>query len=170
VRPQEAGSDRKVAMLSIVSRSLGVALLFMVLCTAGCAGRTSVLPNSDPALRKPSTYFAADAAKRHPYPIDAPKAGDALARAQVGYTMNKIELLNLSDEDFKDIDVWVNQKYVVHIPNLKAKRGRVTSIDFQMLYDDKGNYFPTSNIKTLVNTVEIHRDGKMYKVPLQLAD
>jgi hypothetical protein len=157
-------------MMSIVSRSLGIALLFLILGSAGCAGRTSLFRNSDPALRKPSTYFAADAAKRHPYPIDAPRAGDALARAQVGYTLNKIEILNLSDEDWNDIDVWVNQKYVVHIPNLKAKRGRVTSIDFQMLYDDKGNYFPISNMKTLVNTVEIHRDGKMYNVPLQLAD
>ena len=43
----------------------------------------------------------------------------------------------------------------------------------QMFYDDQGHYFPTDNRKendTLVRKVEVLIDGKMYNVPLQLAD
>jgi len=39
-----------------------------------------------------------------------------------------------------------------------------------MLFDNKGNYFPTDNSKVLVNDVTMLRDGKMYTIPLQLAD
>jgi acyl-CoA thioester hydrolase len=38
------------------------------------------LPAADPALRKTSTQFAADAARRFPYKADAPTAVEAQAR------------------------------------------------------------------------------------------
>ena len=63
-----------------VGLGLGVAALFVV---GGCAGRPALLPNPDPALDKPSTVFAADAVKRFPYKSDAPRGGEAVARAQV---------------------------------------------------------------------------------------
>lgn len=134
----------------------------------GCAGRASVFPNPDPTLRKTSAQFAADAARRHPYPSQAPRGGEAAARSQVGYTMNRLEIVNLSDENWSDIEVWVNEKYVVSVP--KMPRNQLKRLNFQMLYDEKGNYFPINNMKTRVTKVEIYRDGKMYDVPLRLAD
>ena len=50
----------------------------------GCEGRSTLIPNSDPALRRTSTEFAADAAKRFPYPTDAAKAGAASVADAIG--------------------------------------------------------------------------------------
>ena len=138
------------------------------LLAAGCAGRVSMIPNPDPNLRKSSTQFAADAAARHPFKADAPKAGEAVARAEVGYTLNRIDLVNLSSDDWQDVDVWVNQQYVVHLP--KMEHGKLKILPFQMIYDDKGNYFPLDNRKVLVSQVSLYKDGKMYDVPVHVAD
>ena len=46
----------------------------------GCAGRPSLIPNSDPALRKTSAQFASDAAKRHPFNAALPSGGTAKAK------------------------------------------------------------------------------------------
>jgi hypothetical protein len=134
---------------------------------AGCSGRPSIVPNKDKALRKSSAAFAADAAKRE-YSADAQRAGQAVARAQVGYTMNQLEVANLSDEPWSDVEVWVNGKYVVFVPSIKAKELKV--LNFQMLFDDDGHYFPVNNKKVRVDRVEVLRDGQMWDVPVALAD
>jgi len=139
-----------------------------IVWAGGCAGRPALLPNPDPTLDKPSTVFAADAVKRFPYKTDAPRGGEAVARAQVGYTLNRLDVVNLSDEDWSDVEVWINQSYVVHVPVMKAHE--LKRLNFQMLYNDNGQYFPVDNSKTLVKSVELYRDGKMYTVPVQLAD
>jgi hypothetical protein len=139
----------------------------------GCAGRTSLIPNSDPALRKSATQFAADAASRFPYPADAPKGGEADARAQVGYSLNKIEIANLSSEEWHDVEIWINGTHVVYLPTLQPPKDdlpRMKTLHFQMIYDDKGNYFPVDNKKILVKKVEIFRDGKLYNVRTAQAD
>ena len=133
---------------------------------AGCKARPSLVPNSDPMLRKTNAEFAADAKKRHPYPADATKGPEAVARAQVGYDRNKIELANLSNEDWKDVDVWVNGAYVVHLP--RVEKGKLKTIHFPMLYNAKGKAFPSSG--TLVKKVEVLRDGTMQDVRVQLAE
>jgi hypothetical protein len=133
---------------------------------AGCAGRASLLPNSDPALRKTSTEFAVDASHRFPYKADAPQAGDAIGRAQVGYMVLRVEIVNNSADDWKNVEVWLNQKYVVYVPEMPPHI--LKQLPFQMFYDADGHYFPTS--QTIVKKVEIYMDGKMYNVPLQLAD
>ncbi|HEV2295193.1 MAG TPA: hypothetical protein VGR35_15175 [Tepidisphaeraceae bacterium] len=135
---------------------------------AGCSGRPSLVPNSDKALRKSSAQFSSDAAKRYPYKADAPRAGQDIARAQVGYTMNQLEVANLSDDPWRDVEVWVNGKYVVFVPQIKPKELKV--LNFQMLFDDKGNYFPVNNKTVRVNRVEVLRDGQMWDVPVALAD
>jgi hypothetical protein len=147
-------------------------LIACVLCASifGCAQRPELLPNSDPALNKRSTELAADAAKRFPYNSDAPRGGTAKGRCQVGYTLNKLEIANQSDADWKDVEVWVNQSYVVHLPVLKAHAQKVTSIPFQAIFNDKGRSFPTNNSKVLVDKVEVYYGGTMYDVPKQLAD
>jgi hypothetical protein len=147
---------------------LAAAITAGAITTAGCAGRPSLLPNSDPALRKTSTQFAADAAARHPYKADAPRGGEIPSRAAVGYTLNQLDVINLSPEDWDDVEIWVNQKYVVHIPRMQ--KNKTETIPFQMLYDDKGNYFPTDNSKILVKKVEVYKDGKMFDIPARLGD
>jgi len=143
-------------------------LLIAVAFVAGCSGRPSIIPNSDKSLDKTSSQFAADAAKRHPYKKDAPRGGEAVARAQVGYTLNQIDLVNLSQEPWKDVEVWVNQNYVVFVPSMAPNK--LKTLPFQMIFDDQGNYFPLDNKKTLVNKVEVYHDGKMYDVPVKLGD
>lgn len=142
--------------------------LVSLACVAGCAGRPSLIPNPDKALQKTATEFAADAAKRHPYKADAERGGQALARAEVDYVVDKVRIVNLSDVEWTDVELWVNGTHVVFLPRMEPKVSK--TIDFQMLYDDKGQWFPTSNGKLLnrepivVNKVELYRDGKLYDV------
>jgi hypothetical protein len=149
---------------------LSVSATFVV-CLAvftGCAGRPSLLPNSDPALRKTSAEFAADGAKRQ-YPATAPRGGDAQSQASVDHGVaDRIEISNLSDTDWNDVELWVNEKYVVHLPTWPAKR--MQQVNFQMLYDRDGKSFPTDNKKYRVEKIEIFRDGKLYTVPKRLAE
>jgi hypothetical protein len=134
----------------------------------GCSGRPALIPNPDPNLRKASAQFAADAAVRHPYKAEIPRGGEAIARTQVGYTLDRIDLVNLSQDPWTDVEIWVNQKYVVHLPKVEPNTLKI--INFQMLYDAKGNYFPTDNKKVLVSKVEVLKDGKMFDVPVRLGD
>ena len=78
---------------------------------AGCAGRPSLLPNSDPSLRRTSAQFAADAAKRHPFKSNAPSGGEAKVSAQYNLTFATVELLNFGDDDIDDVEVWVNRNW-----------------------------------------------------------
>ncbi|CAN5470612.1 hypothetical protein BH09PLA1_BH09PLA1_09520 [soil metagenome] len=134
----------------------------------GCSGRTELFPNSDELLRRPSTVFAADAAKRFPYKLDAPRAGAAQARAQVGYAMDVLEIENLSGEDWTNVELWVNQEYVVSLPRMESHK--LKRLPFPMIFDDSGLSFPTDNKVTRITKLEMFRDGKMYDVKLQLAD
>jgi len=138
------------------------------LIALGCAGRPSIIPSMDKNLRRSSAQFAADAAVRHPYKSDAPRGGEAIARAQVGYTLNHIDIVNLSKEPWNDVEIWVNQNYVVHLPVMEPNK--LKTIEFTMLYDDKGTYFPLDNSKVLVKKVEVYFGGKMYDVPVKLGD
>lgn len=130
----------------------------------GCAGRPTLLPPTDPSLRKTMTEFAADAAKRHPYKSDAPRGGDALARASIEYTFKSIQILNYSDTDWQDVEIWVNQNFVVFVPSIPHGKDGSKLIEFSMLFDDSGNYFKTENGKVVINSLEVFRDGKMYNI------
>jgi len=136
---------------------------------AGC-NQPTLIPNTDPNLRRTSTQFAADAAKRHPYKADAPQGGEALANAQYDLTFSTISLLNYSTEDWTDVEVWVNRKYVCWLPLIEKGKVRVKTINFSMLYDADGNSFSTDGGKNPVQAVEILRSGKMYAVSTKLAD
>lgn len=147
-----------------------LAIIAMTAALGGCAGRPSLLPNSDPSLRRTSAQFAADAAKRHPFKADAPSGGQAPVTAQYDLTFATLQLLNVGDEDWDNIEVWVNRNYVCFIPVLEKGKARVKTLNFQMLYDDSGNYFWTDNGKNPIQTVEIYRNGKMYTVPTNMGD
>ena len=75
---------------------------------------------------------------------------------------------NLSQEEWDNVEVWVNRNYVVFLP--KMEPNKLKTLNFQMLFDEKGNYFPLDNKKVLVDKVEVYRDGKMYDVPVRLGD
>lgn len=136
----------------------------------GCADAPTLLPNSDPGLRRTNAQFAADSAKRHPYKADAPRGGEALASSQFDLNFNTLQILNYSDEDWKDVEVWVNKNYCVYVPLIEKGKVQVKTIPFQMLFDDSGNYFWTDNGKNPIRIVEIYRGGKMYTVPTKMAD
>jgi hypothetical protein len=136
----------------------------------GCEGRPTLFPNSDSNLRRTSTEFAADAAKRFPYPDGAARPGEIAGRAEVDVMLGQIQILNSSDDDWKDIDVWVNKSHVCHVPLIPKGKEKVETLAFAMLYNAHGSYFSTENGKNPVNRVEILRDGKVYTVPVRLAE
>ncbi len=144
-----------------------VAFLALAVSAAGfgCAGRPSMIPNSDPALRKYSTEFAADAVKRFPAP-DGPVVGELDGRAAIDVMADTVQIANFSSEDWIDIEVWINHGYVVHVPKIEAKTDKpgTRTLNFQMMYNDKGLSFPTDNDKYPVETVEIKKDGKLYSI------
>jgi hypothetical protein len=113
-------------------------------------------------LRKTTAQFAADAKKRFPFPAQLAPGGPANGRAQVGYSADVIELLNASDEDWVDVELWANRQYVVHVPKIAAGKQRVTTINFTMLFDDKGHSFPVNNGRPdkMVRQLEMVRDGR----------
>ena len=140
--------------------------------SAGCAGRVSLFPNTDPALRKTPPQFAADAAMRHPFKADAPSGGEANGRAEVDYGLDVLEVVNLSDEDWDNVEIWLNRKYVVFVPKIEKGAPRTKVLNFQMIFDESGNSFPTNNIseENRIQKLEMLRGGKLYSLKLQLAD
>ena len=144
----------------------------LALLGAGCAEQGVILPNSDPALRKPAAEFRADGAKRHPFKADAPAAGRADGASQVNYTFDTLEVANFSAEDWNDVEIWVNRTHVVHVPNIEKNAGAAKTISFFMLVDASGKSFPNDNAEPQnhIRRVEMLRDGKLYEIPVKLAD
>lgn len=145
-----------------------MSMLVAVIMLAGCQGRPTIFPNPDPSLRKTSTQFAADAARRFPYRADAPREQYALARVLVAYGVNRIEVVNFSGEDWSDVEVWVNRKYVCHVDQLPDRK--LKEIHFPMLFDENGAYFPLDNNKVRIESVELYKGGKMLQVKFQAND
>ena len=166
--------------MSFSRRSIGLAATAVSLSTvftalgllAGCSGRPSLLPNSDPALRKTTEQFAADAAKRHPFNTALPSGGVARGRAQVGYGMDTVQVVNLSDQDWDNVELWINRSFVVFVPRIQAHGQRAKTLNFQMFYDDRGHYFPIDNRtpERMVRQLEMVRGGQVYSIPVKLAD
>jgi hypothetical protein len=143
-------------------------VLLVASAIVGCAGRPSLFPNNDPALRKTSAQFAADAARRQPFKTDLPSGGKAPARAEVDYMLNQIEVANLSQQDWQDVELWVNRKYVVFLPKMEPQK--LKNLPFAMIYDAGGNSIPASHLKEKVTKLEAVMNGKLYDIPVKLAD
>jgi hypothetical protein len=155
-------SSLKKIAVSKFALALAACVSFAAL--SGCAGRPSLFPNNDKSLRKTSAQFAADAAARHPYKASAPRGGEAVARAEVDYGLKDIKLVNLSDDDWKDVEVWVNSDYVVFVPNLPKQK--IEKIYFQSLYNGAGDSFPIHGRN--IEKLELLVNGKMYDVKVAL--
>jgi hypothetical protein len=163
--------SRRSIELAVTAFTL-VALFTALGSLAGCSGRPSLIPNSDPALRKTSAQFAADAAKRFPFNADLPAGGVAQGRAQVGYGLDTVQVVNLSGEDWDNVELWINRKFVVLVPKIPARSQRAKSLNFQMFFDDRGHYFPLDNSvpDRMIRQLEMVRGGKLYTIPFRLAD
>src|SRR6516225_5879004 len=145
-------------------------LLSAAAIIGGCTQPPAFLPNSDPAMRKTSAQFAADAAHRH-YESDAPKGGEANGSIDVDYGMHRLHVVNSSNEDWNNIELWFNQTYVIFIPNIPGNHAKVETIDFQSIFDEHGTHLPSDAGESPINTVEMYKDGKMYSLGVpKLAD
>jgi hypothetical protein len=141
--------------------------MIVVLLSAGiwgCVGdgEPTLLPNADPALRKNALQLTSDAARRS-YEASAPRGTDPQARAQYNLMSGNFELVNLSGQDWTNVEVWVNQTYVLFVPKMEmnvAKR-----LDFNMFYDQHAHHFATEDGKTPLQSLEIYHDGTLYTVP-----
>jgi hypothetical protein len=150
----------KAAYLATICSGFFVAAALLAL--GGCVeGRPTLLPNADSSLRKNSTQFAADAAKRT-YEADAPKSDLTIARAQYNLMESQFDMANLTNWDWKNIEVWVNQKYVLSLPELTKNSG--VALNFQLFYDSDGHHFETHWGGNPVKSLQIYADGKMYDV------
>src|SRR5687767_13329708 len=103
------------------------AVCLIVAGLVGCTDKPSLFPNSDPKLRKTKAEFAAEAKKLTPYA--GPATEEVTGAAEVDVEYDKIRLTNLSTEEWRNIDVWVNGAYVVHVPKIESKQG-VRTLDF----------------------------------------
>jgi hypothetical protein len=83
-----------------------------------------------------------------------------------------VEVVNLSDEDWDDAEIWINRQYVVYVPKIEKNGPKVTTLNFWMFYDEKGNAFHTSDNSSAnqITQLEMYRAGKMYTLKMQLAD
>lgn len=166
-------ADVPTGGVSLINRvwpmRLAVALFLGLVGLSGCGARLPLLPNSDPALRKKPADFAADAALRHPFKEDAPSGGEAKGRADVDYGQGFVEVVNLSDEDWNDAEIWINRRYVVFVPRIEKNGPAVKTLNFWMFYDEKGNAFSDSR-SNRIGQLEMYRAGKMYTLKLQLGD
>jgi hypothetical protein len=134
----------------------------------GCIeGRSTLSPNQDRLLRKDRKVFAADAQSRH-YPAGAEKRGVAPIRAEVDYALKLINLVNLGQEELLDAELWVNERYVCLIPRMESLVEK--TVNFQILFDAEGQHFPVSLKVESVRTLELHTNGQLLRVPVQLAD
>ena len=151
----------------LVGGLLGVSVVGLSLLV-GCQGRGALIPPSDPDLKKTAAEFAADSAKRT-YPSSAERGGDLQALASIDYgVFNRIEMMNLSGEEIDDIEVWINEKYVFHATKWPART--LKKINFATLYDRDGRPFPIDNQKVRISKIEALKDGKLYNVPMKLAE
>ena len=148
---------------------LVAASLFLI--ASGCTSRPSFVrsANADPALRKSNAEFAADAAHRE-YEGTANHDGAANGGAVIDYGFHYLSLVNSSNQDWTNVEVWVNKQYVIMIPKIAANAAQAENVSFDMLYDSHGASFPTDSAKTPITSVEIYSDGKMFSLMTQLAD
>ena len=140
--------------------------LLLGMSAGGCASGSSDLnPSSDRNLRKPRKTFMADAAARA-FPDPAPKAVKAPMRGEVDYFLHVINIVNLTDTPWENVDVWINQKYVCHVVRLAPRRQE--GVNFEVFYDKDGKRAPMRGV--WVEKVQLVTDGKVYDLPLFAAD
>jgi hypothetical protein len=145
---------RALLVLSVVAGS-------MVL---GCQDNAVLIRSSDASLNKSAITFASQAKEHFPYPADAQRGSRIDARAEIGYMWNVVNILNFSDQDWENVELWVNKSYVLPLEKMEA--GKTKRISFKMIYNENGEYFPLGG--TMIKELEIRKNGILYTVPTQI--
>ena len=130
----------------------------------GCKDNAVLIRNSDANLNKSAATFASEAKNYFPYPADARRGERIASRAEIGYMWNIINVVNYSDQDWENVELWVNKSYVLALPKMEA--GKTKRISFKMFYNEQGQYFPLGG--TMIKEFEIKKDGVLYTVPTQI--
>ena len=81
-----------------------------------------------------------------------------------------VRVENQTNHEWTDVEIWVNERYVVHVTQMKPFDLKV--INFRMLYNEKNQAFPMFNTTDAkrVEKVEVLWAGQMFNVPVALAD
>lgn len=145
--------------LVLVACSLGLCSLML-----GCVENAVLIPNSDSTLNKKAIDFATEAKASFPYPAELQKSRETMARAEVGYMWNVINLVNFSGSDWERVEIWLNGQYVLPLAKLETSTNK--RLPFKMFYNEQGTYFPLGG--TMIDKIEIKHDGVMYEVPMQI--
>lgn len=159
--------------MSIITRcSLAIVAALLI---AGCETNSSTLvPNPDHDLNKSMAKFSADAATRK-YPatqssslaaISPTQVQQAPFRGEVDYQLRVINIVNLSDTAWNNVEVWANGKYVCFVPTFPARMQR--GVAFRILFSPDGDRPPLRGL--WLNKVELIKDGAIYSVPIFAAD
>jgi hypothetical protein len=137
--------------------------LALALGLVGCStdGQTSLIPNPDGNLQRTSAQFAADAAKRS-FEASAPSEKATDARAQYDIMAHRIDLVNLANADWSNVEVWINHNYVVFLPSMQKMVDE--KLDYEMFFDRDGNHFATQGGANPLQSLQIYHDGTMYDV------
>ena len=111
--------------------------------------------DADPTMRTQMAAFAAR--DENAYPSTQP-SNDLRAAAVVDRENGIIRIYNFTREPITDAKVWVNQTYVVRVPNIPASDGfRISRSRFY-----NANGIPLSRSNSPVNTVQIERGERLY--------
>jgi hypothetical protein len=170
-RPCDDHAPRTAWRTGAAGAGLFAIAVLLLTGSIGCADQVSLIPNSDPGLRKTRTEFAADA-KQRTFHADAPRGGTLNGRAAFDYEANTLQLANFGPDPWTGVEIWVNRKYVVYVPKVEGMAETAKTLNFEMLYDASGKSFPTDNVKPdeLVRKVEVLREGKLYDLAAVPAD
>jgi len=150
----------------IIRRSFPALFAAGLLTLSGCTQKATLFANPDPNLRKTVPELKQDSATRFPYKNAAPHAVEAKARALVGYDLHRVEVVNFTDEDWANVEIWVNHQYVCFVPKMESRK--LKEIHYSMLFNEVGQSLPWK--KTLVTSVELYRNGTMYQIACHPVD
>ena len=154
-----------------VQKTFGLLMLTMAaISLAGCATDTTNVnpatnPSTNPSVKQSHPSFPAYAASRQ-YPADLPKVDEKNVYAEVEYQLDAIHLINFGDKDLANVEVWVNEHYVMFVGALPLKQQR--GVTFNVLFDSAGHRAPSKGV--WVDKVELNYDGQMHAVRLHAAD
>jgi hypothetical protein len=133
----------------------------------GCQDRAVLIPNFDPSIDKRLSTIRADVAGLFPYPAAAEQGGELLdARAEIGYTWNQINLVQFSGQTWENVEIWINQSYAFRLDRMESRD--LKRISFKLFFNQAGQHFPLDNRNTIIDSIEVRKDGVVYQLPRQI--
>jgi hypothetical protein len=105
-------------MIRLIKFSSGLMLGAMLL--VGCGGPNEYHPNAEP------TKLAAYAATK-PYPANTQPQEDLRLTASVNRQSGQVTIRNFSGAPLQDVDVWINQGYVLHLNKIEPNGSRTVN-------------------------------------------